>query len=97
MIHRDLAARNVLLADGLVCKVSDFGLTRDVYIDDAYRKKSDGRSKISLADITLQQAFFGHFSKKLKENKLKESKNSSKFSKKLKQKCQKPQNPATLT
>ena len=45
LIHRDLAARNVLLADGLVCKVSDFGLTRDVYIDDAYRKKSDGRSK----------------------------------------------------
>ena len=45
VVHRDLAARNVLLADGLVCKVSDFGMTRDVYIDDAYRKKSDGRSE----------------------------------------------------
>ena len=35
--------------------------------------------------------------KKLRENKLKESKNSSKFSKKLNLKCQKPQNPATMT
>ena len=33
------------LPTGLVCKVSDFGLTRDVYIEQAYRKKSDGRSK----------------------------------------------------
>ena len=43
LVHRDLAARNVLLADKMVCKVSDFGLTRDVYIDDAYWKKSSGR------------------------------------------------------
>ena len=33
--------------------------------------------------------FFGHFSKKLKENKLKESKNSSKFSKKTQAKMPK--------
>ena len=44
-VHRDLAARNVLLADKMVCKVSDFGLTRDIYIDDAYWKKSSGRGK----------------------------------------------------
>ena len=29
-IHMDLAARNVLVDSGLVCKVSDFGLTRKV-------------------------------------------------------------------
>ena len=29
-IHRDLAARNVLVGDGLVCKISDFGLTQSV-------------------------------------------------------------------
>lgn len=44
-VHRDLAARNVLLSEDMVCKISDFGLTRDVYIDDAYWKKSNGRSK----------------------------------------------------
>ena len=31
MVHRDLAARNVLLVEGLVCKVTDFGLARSVY------------------------------------------------------------------
>ena len=45
LVHRDLAARNVLLAEGMVCKVSDFGLTRDTYMDDAYWKRSNGKSK----------------------------------------------------
>ena len=45
LVHRDLAARNILLSSSMVCKISDFGLTRDVYIDDAYWKKSNGRSK----------------------------------------------------
>ena len=44
LVHRDLAARNILLSSSMVCKISDFGLTRDVYIDDAYWKKSNGRS-----------------------------------------------------
>lgn len=56
LVHRDLAARNVLLATGKVCKISHFGLTRDVYEDDAYLKRSKGRVSVkwmapeSLAD-----------------------------------------------
>ena len=53
LVHRDLAARNILLSSSMVCKISDFGLTRDVYIDDAYWKKSNGRSKFYILTYIL--------------------------------------------
>ena len=40
MLHGDLAARNVLLADGNIVKVADFGLYRQLYADYNYRKES---------------------------------------------------------
>ena len=45
MVHRDLAARNVLLVEGLVCKVTDFGLARSVYedVDGQYRANAGDR------------------------------------------------------
>ncbi|CAH1801934.1 unnamed protein product, partial [Owenia fusiformis] len=45
-LHRDLATRNVLLSASKICKISDFGLSRDVGEKDLYSRKSQGRLPI---------------------------------------------------
>ncbi len=40
--HRDLAARNCMVAEDLTVKIGDFGMTRDIYETDYYRKGSRG-------------------------------------------------------
>ncbi|KAK3098802.1 hypothetical protein FSP39_023260 [Pinctada imbricata] len=37
-VHRDLAARNCMVAGDLTVKIGDFGMTRDIYETDYYRK-----------------------------------------------------------
>lgn len=41
-VHRDLAARNCMVAEDLTVKIGDFGMTRDVYETDYYRKGGKG-------------------------------------------------------
>ncbi|EDO40669.1 predicted protein, partial [Nematostella vectensis] len=43
VIHRDLAARNVLVGEGQMCKITDFGLARNVHNDNIYTRTSRGR------------------------------------------------------
>ncbi|XP_018021344.1 vascular endothelial growth factor receptor 1 isoform X4 [Hyalella azteca] len=41
ILHGDLAARNLLLAEGNIVKISDFGLSRDMYKKEIYTKQGD--------------------------------------------------------
>ncbi|XP_068425753.1 high affinity nerve growth factor receptor isoform X2 [Clinocottus analis] len=36
-VHRDLATRNCLVGEGMVVKIGDFGMSRDIYSTDYYR------------------------------------------------------------
>ncbi|XP_029307965.1 high affinity nerve growth factor receptor [Cottoperca gobio] len=36
-VHRDLATRNCLVGEGVVVKIGDFGMSRDIYSTDYYR------------------------------------------------------------
>ncbi|XP_034480747.1 fibroblast growth factor receptor homolog 2 [Drosophila innubila] len=58
-IHRDLAARNVLVSDGYVMKIADFGLARDIQDTEYYRKNTNGRLPIKwMAPESLQEKFY---------------------------------------
>ncbi|XP_060614199.2 insulin receptor-related protein [Anolis sagrei] len=41
-VHRDLAARNCMVSEDFTVKIGDFGMTRDIYETDYYRKSGKG-------------------------------------------------------
>ncbi len=38
IVHRDLAARNCMVSRDLVVKIGDFGMAREIYTTDYYKK-----------------------------------------------------------
>ncbi|XP_047471223.1 vascular endothelial growth factor receptor 1-like isoform X2 [Penaeus chinensis] len=56
ILHGDLAARNLLLADENVVKISDFGLSRNIY-GDIYLKKGNGLLPIKWLSVEAIRDF----------------------------------------
>ncbi len=59
-VHRDLAARNCLVGEGLIVKISDFGLSRDIYSSDYYRVQS--KSLLPVRWMPPESILYGKFS-----------------------------------
>lgn len=58
-VHRDLAARNCLVGDQMTVKISDFGLSRDIYSSDYYRVQS--KSLLPVRWMPSESILYGKF------------------------------------
>ncbi|XP_055537399.1 tyrosine-protein kinase transmembrane receptor Ror [Wyeomyia smithii] len=58
-VHRDLAARNCLVGEHLTVKISDFGLSRDIYSSDYYRVQS--KSLLPVRWMPSESILYGKF------------------------------------
>ena len=61
-IHRDLAARNCLVSTGLVVKITDFGMSRNLYSKDYYR--ISGKASLPVRWMPPESIVYGTFSSK---------------------------------
>nr|KAF6396844.1 insulin receptor related receptor [Rousettus aegyptiacus] len=58
-VHRDLAARNCMVSQDFTVKIGDFGMTRDVYETDYYRKGGQGLLPVRwMAPESLKDGIF---------------------------------------
>ncbi|XP_053147694.1 insulin receptor [Hemicordylus capensis] len=58
-VHRDLAARNCMVAEDFTVKIGDFGMTRDIYETDYYRKGGKGLLPVRwMAPESLKDGIF---------------------------------------
>ncbi|KAJ2948370.1 hypothetical protein O0L34_g7607 [Tuta absoluta] len=46
VVHRDLAARNILVTADRTLKIADFGLSRDVYQENQYKQRGNGKMPV---------------------------------------------------
>ncbi|KAK7063184.1 BDNF/NT-3 growth factors receptor [Halocaridina rubra] len=58
-VHRDLACRNCLVGENLCVKISDFGMSRDVYTCDYY--KVGGTRMLPVRWMAPESIMFGKF------------------------------------
>ncbi|XP_054162008.1 inactive tyrosine-protein kinase transmembrane receptor ROR1-like isoform X2 [Oppia nitens] len=58
-VHRDLAARNCLVGEHMTVKISDFGLSRDIYSSDYYRVQS--KSLLPVRWMPPESCLYGKF------------------------------------
>ncbi|XP_077941005.1 NT-3 growth factor receptor isoform X3 [Gasterosteus aculeatus] len=55
-VHRDLATRNCLVGNGLLVKIGDFGMSRDIYSSDYYRRGSWASSDLAGGNASSYEA-----------------------------------------
>ncbi|CDQ73738.1 unnamed protein product [Oncorhynchus mykiss] len=63
-VHRDLATRNCLVGDmgeGLMVKIGDFGMSRDIYSTDYYRVKVGGRTMLPIRWMPPESIMYRKF------------------------------------
>ncbi|KAL9987226.1 hypothetical protein ACROYT_G001497 [Oculina patagonica] len=62
-VHRDLAARNCMVNSDFTVKIGDFGMTRDIYETDYYRKGGKGLLPVRwMAPESLKDGVFTSYS-----------------------------------